>query len=271
MAREKGDRQAVRGGFGLRRMMSEKSNYRLVLEYDGSNYHGWQRQKGVLTVQEVVESCLATMTREPVRLKGAGRTDAGVHARGQVANFFSGTRIPPQSLFKGLNSLLPEDITALELTSVGRDFHARFQARSKVYDYQIHNGPLPPALGRQYVWHIGQPLAWKQMQVCLHSLLGRHDFASFQTAGSRTRHSERTIFSACISQVGKNLRSIILEADGFLRHMVRNIVGTLVDVGRGKIDPEHFSAIVAARDRTAAGMTAPARGLHLVEVKYDLF
>ena len=134
----------------------QRKNFKLVLEYDGSNYHGWQRQKGVLTIQEVVETRLAIMIQAPVRLTGAGRTDAGVHARGQVANFFSETRIPPERLRSGLNGLLPDDIVALELTLVSDRFHARFQARSKVYEYYIHNGPMPPALGRQYGWHIGQ-------------------------------------------------------------------------------------------------------------------
>jgi tRNA pseudouridine38-40 synthase len=157
-----------------------KKNYKLVLEYDGSNYHGWQRQKGVLTIQEVVETRLAIMTQAPVRLTGAGRTDAGVHARGQVANFFSETRIPPDKLQRGLNGLLPDDIVALELTQVSNRFHARFHARSKVYEYRIYNGPMPPALGRQFGWHIGQPLGWDSMERCLKLLEGRHDFSSFQ-------------------------------------------------------------------------------------------
>jgi tRNA pseudouridine38-40 synthase len=127
-----------------------KRNYKLVLEYDGTNYHGWQRQKGVLTIQEVVETRLAIMTQAPIRLIGAGRTDAGVHARGQVANFLSDSQIRPENLLRGLNSLLPDDIVALELDQVSLDFHARFHALSKVYEYRIHNGPVAPALGRQY-------------------------------------------------------------------------------------------------------------------------
>lgn len=245
-----------------------KKNYKLVLEYDGTNYHGWQRQKGVLTIQEVVETRLAIMTQAPVRLLGAGRTDAGVHARGQVANFLSETKISPERLLRGLNSLLPGDIVGLELTEVPLEFHARFRARSKVYEYRIHNGPVAPALGRQYHWHISQSLGWDSMEKCLRLLEGRHDFASFQATGSSVRNSERVIFSTRIAATDEHLWAITTEADGFLRHMVRNIVGTLVEVGRGKLTVEEFSAIVAARDRKQAGMTAPARGLCLLEVCY---
>jgi len=246
----------------------QKKNFKLVLEYDGSSYHGWQRQKGLLTIQEVVETCLAIMTQTPVRLLGAGRTDAGVHARGQVANFFSDTQIPPARLLRGLNSLLPEDIVALELNLVPKDFHARFKAQSKVYEYRIHNGPLPPALGRQYSWHISRPLDWRAITHCLKLLEGRHDFSSFQAAGSAVRSSERVVLATEVSSVDEHTRLIAIEANGFLRHMVRNIIGTLVDVGAGKLTEEGFSAVIAARDRQQAGMTAPARGLCLLEVRY---
>ena len=245
-----------------------KRNYKLVLEYDGSNYHGWQRQKGALTIQEIVETRLALMTQAPVRLMGAGRTDAGVHARGQVANFLSETEIVPDRLLRGLNSLLPEDIVALDLTLVPLKFHARFQARSKVYEYRIHNGPRPPALGRQYVWHISQPLEWTAMTTCLELLEGEHDFTSFQATGSNVRNSVRTIYSAKITSSKAHIWAITIEANGFLRHMVRNIVGTLVEVGRGKLIGEKFSGVITARDRTQAGMTAPAHGLCLLEVHY---
>jgi len=245
-----------------------KRNYKLVLEYDGSNYHGWQRQKGLLTIQEVVETRLAIMTQAPVRLVGAGRTDAGVHARGQVANFFSETRIPPARLLRGLNSLLPDDIVALALISVPEEFHARFEASSKIYEYRIHNGPIAPALGRQYAWHISRPLRWSSMVKCLKLLEGRHDFSSFQAAGSSVRSTERVVLATEITAVGEYTRLITIEANGFLRHMVRNIVGTLVDVGSGKHAEEVFSAVLAARNRQQAGMTAPARGLCLLEVRY---
>lgn len=245
-----------------------RKNYKLVLEYDGSDYHGWQRQKGVLTIQEVVEKRLAIMTQAPVRLISAGRTDAGVHARSQVANFISETKISPKRLLRGLNSLLPDDIVGLELNEMPMEFHARFRARSKVYEYRIHNSPVATALWRQYHWHISQPLNWGPMETCLKLLEGRHDFASFQAMGSRVRNSERVVFSTRIAPAGEHLWAITTEANGFLRHMVRNIVGTLVEVGRGKLTVKEFSAIVAARDRKQAGMTAPARGLCLLEVRY---
>jgi len=246
----------------------QKKNYKLVLEYDGSNYHGWQRQRGVLTIQEVVETRLAIMTQAPVRLIGAGRTDAGVHARGQAANFISTTQIPPERLLRGLNSLLPDDIVSLELTPVEKKFHARFQARSKIYEYRIYNRSIPPALGRQYGWHIGQPLRWKPIKKCLAMLEGSHDFSSFQAAGSKVRNTERVVFTTEITSADKNTWVITVEANGFLRHMMRNIVGTLVDVGRGKLTEDGFSKVLDARDRKQAGMTAPARGLCLVEVRY---
>lgn len=245
-----------------------KTNYKLLLEYDGSGYHGWQRQRGVLTIQEVVETRLAVMTCEPVTLIGAGRTDAGVHARGQVAHFLTATGIPARRLLEGLNSLLPEDIVALDLTPVPRDFHARYRARSKLYEYRIHNGPRRVALGRQYVWHIAQPLNWDLMEKSLWSLEGRHDFASFQATGSSARNTERTVLSTAVVACPEDIWSIQIAADGFLRHMVRTIVGTLVEVGRGKLSDEEFVALLPARDRKRAGMTAPARGLCLVEVRY---
>lgn len=246
----------------------QKKNYKLVLEYDGSNYHGWQRQKGLLTIQEVVETRLAIITQTPIRLIGAGRTDAGVHARGQVANFFSETQIPPARLLRGLNSLLPDDIVALKLILAPKKFHARFKARSKVYQYRIHNGPIAPALGRQYSWHISRPLRWSSMVKCLKLLEGRHDFSSFQAAGSSVRSTERVVLATEITSVDEHTRLITIEADGFVRHMVRNIIGTLVDVGSGKLTEEGFSAILAACNRQEAGMTAPARGLCLLEIRY---
>jgi len=249
-------------------VVGTKTNYKLLLEYDGSGYHGWQRQRGVLTIQEVVETRLAVMTCEPVTLIGAGRTDAGVHARGQVANFLTATGIAPRRLLEGLNSLLPEDIVALDLTTVPQNFHARYRARSKLYEYRIHNSSRCRALGRQYVWHISEPLKWELMEKSLRSLEGRHDFASFQATGSSVRNTGRTILSTAVVSLPEDLWSIQMAADGFLRHMVRTIVGTLVDVGRGKLSEEEFVAVLAARDRKRAGMTAPARGLCLVEVRY---
>ena len=247
---------------------NQKKNYKLVLEYDGSSYHGWQRQKGLLTIQEVVETRLGIMTQTPIRIVGAGRTDAGVHARGQVANFFSETQIPPAQLLRGLNSLLPDDIVVLDLSLVPKEFHARFKARSKVYQYRIHNGPIAPVLGRQYLWHINRPLRWSSMLNCLKLLEGRHDFSSFQSAGSSVRSTDRVVLAAEITSLEEHTRLITIEANGFLRHMVRNIVGTLVDVGSGRLREEGFCAVLAARNRQQAGMTAPARGLCLLEVRY---
>ena len=247
----------------------QKRNFKLVLEYDGSGYHGWQRQQGVLTIQEVVESRLEVMLGGPIGARASGRTDAGVHARCQVVNFYSRTRLRPDEIQRGLNSLLPPDIVVLEAEEVPDSFHSRFSASSKLYEYRILNRQIPSALERRSAWHVKRPLALEPMRECLKIVTGLHDFSAFMASGSSVNSTERCIYRAALERPDTEWLIFHFEANGFLRHMVRNLVGTLVDVGKGRFTPEEFSAILAGRDRTRAGMTAPAHGLYLAAVHYE--
>jgi len=243
-------------------------NFVLTIEYDGTGYKGWQRQAIEPTIQAAVEGALAVLTRSAVVLIGAGRTDAGVHAVGQVANFRSDTRLEPESILKGLNSLLPADIAVRDCRRVSEKFHARFDAKRKVYHYRILNRKMRMAVGRNYAWFIHRPLDWEAMQEAAAMLVGRHDFKAFENTGSPRAHTVRHVVSAGWRAEGPDLMTLRIEADGFLRCMVRNIVGTLVAVGVQKIPPEEVRAILSSRDRCSAGSTAPPHGLFLMEVSY---
>lgn len=245
-----------------------KQNFKLTIEYDGTAYRGWQRQKEGRSIQSEIEIALSRMTRQQIVLTGAGRTDAGVHALGQVANFVCDTRLSVESIQKGLNSLLPDDIVIIGCQSVPDDFHARYRAKRKTYRYRILNRPLPSAIGRQYAWHIRQPLNVEAMKRSLACLAGSHDFKSFEGAGSPRSSTVRTVFEARLDDQGCGALVFEITADGFLRFMVRNIVGTLVQVGLGKLSDEDFGRILRIKDRRSAGITAPARGLVLVGVEY---
>ena len=246
-----------------------KRNFKLTLEYDGSQYHGWQRQHGALTIQEVLESRLEIILGEPMRTRASGRTDAGVHARGQVVNFYAHTALEPAEIQRGLNGLLPPDIVVLHAEDVDHAFHARFSAVGKRYEYRILNREAPSALERHFAWHIRKPLDPSAMRACLASIVGLHDFSAFMAAGSPVNSTERDLYRAEIEACDAHHLVFLFEANGFLRHMVRNLVGTLVAVGKGKLAPSDFSAILASRDRRQAGMTAPAHGLYLVSVRYE--
>ena len=243
-------------------------NIKLVIEYDGTNYHGWQIQPQSPTIQEVIEEKIEIMIRQRVHLAGSGRTDAGVHALGQVACFQTSSSIPIEGLWRGLNSLLPVDITIQSAEEVDASFHPQFGAKRKTYRYLIFNRPSPSAIYRRYSWHLPIPLAMEAMQRAAQILLGRNDFSSFQGAHPDTQDPVREVFRVEWSRKEPAFLSFLIEADGFLRNMVRNIVGTLVEVGKGKISVEEFEGILAARDRKQAGMTAPPQGLFLLEVKY---
>lgn len=219
------------------------------------------------------------MTGESITLIGSGRTDAGVHATGQVANFCLETRLTPDVFLKGLNSLLPSDIVIKDCAVADEKFHARYDALSKVYDFRILNRPIPVAILRQYAWHIKKPLDLEAIRTAMLCLKGQHDFSAFEASrrrGSSRSHAVRTVIDVNLSGhevklAPKDVDGYVIfsiEANGFLRHMVRNIVGTLVDVGLGKISPEAFEGILMSRDRKQAGVTAPAHGLFLREVKY---
>lgn len=244
-------------------------NFKLTIEYDGTDYHGWQRQRAERTVQQEIETVIGIMTGGPVTLIGAGRTDAGVHAHGQVANFACDTKLTPGIFLKGLNSLLPEDIAIRCCQEVSLDFHARFRAKSKTYRYRILNRPVRAPIGRQYAWQILKPLDLPAMQRAAGAICGTHDFKAFESTGSPRSSTVRTVFGARLYDAPGGYVCFEIQADGFLKYMVRNIVGTLVRVGQGKLDPQAVEQILASKDRHLAGITAPSRGLCLVRVDYE--
>ncbi|MFN2366243.1 MAG: tRNA pseudouridine(38-40) synthase TruA [Desulfurivibrionaceae bacterium] len=251
-------------------------NILLRLAFDGTAYAGWQKQKEQPTVQGKVEDKLALITAGPVILHGAGRTDAGVHALAMTAGFETASAIPCAGIVRALNSLLPEDIRVLAADEMAPGFHARISARGKAYVYRILVGGICPPTRRLYNHHLKHRLRIEPMRECLEALRGRHDFSCFEATGSRDpeftggRGAVRNIFrTELIEGQGIPLPlDIEIAGDGFLRHMVRNIVGTLLEVGAGRMGVDEFQAVLAGRDRSAAGPTAPARGLFLKEVYY---
>lgn len=245
-----------------------KRNIKLVLEYDGAAYRGWQRQGEQPTIQKILEEAIGRITQESITLYGSGRTDAGVHALHQVANFKTESRIPVGNLLKGINSLLPEDIVIREIQEVEEAFHSRYTAKSKSYLYRIWNSPIRSPLQRNAAWFIRASLDLDKMTQALSLLRGNHDFTSFCAAGSDVKTCVRTILRADICRDSDQVILISIEADGFLRHMVRNIVGTLVELGMGEEAPETIRDILEAKDRGRAGITAPPQGLFLQEVRY---
>ena len=251
-------------------------NIRLIVAYDGTDFNGWQRQPNAPTVQGRIESALAGITGEPVKLHGSGRTDAGVHALHQVANFKTDCHIPCANLLKALNNILPPSLRIKKVEEVPDSFHARHDARSKTYRYRILLAPVASPFLSRFVYHYPHPLDLPPMAAAARLFEGEHDFTSF--AGSvgavhepplPGRANVRTIFSSRFLWRPKT--SILVydvRGSGFLHHMVRNIVGTLIEVGRGKLQPNDIPEILAARDRSRAGPTAPASGLCLVAVEY---
>lgn len=251
-------------------------NIRLTIEYNGTAYEGWQVQnppKGggpsrhPPTVQATIEKRLRDILGEPVKLTGSGRTDAGVHAAGQVANFFTASRIPLAGLRKALNSLLPPDIVVLRAAGAAADFHSRFSAKSKLYRYTILNRAHPSALRRDFVHFCDYPLSVPLMRKEAAVLKGTHDFTAFHAADKKERSSVRTIRRIAVARKGKDI-VIEIEANGFLKNMVRTIVGTLIEIGRGRFPAGSMRKILSSRDRKQAGPTAAARGLCLVRVSY---
>lgn len=243
-------------------------NIRLVVEYDGTAYCGWQRQKNGLSIQQLLEESICRITGEESRVIGSGRTDAGVHALGQVAHFHTASRLGERNLLMGINSLLPADITVREAREVDPSFHARFDVRSKVYVYRICNRPVRPALERHRAWFIWLPLDLERMEGELELFRGAHDFSSFCSTHTDSQDHIRTILDIGLTKDMNGMIQISLEADGFLRYMVRSIVGTLVDIGRGRCCRKDVVEILAAKDRRRAGLTAPPQGLFLKEVRY---
>lgn len=252
-------------------------HFRLTLAYDGTAFVGWQRQATGPSVQALVEDALAILDARPVIVHSAGRTDAGVHALGQVASASLDRDISPWALVRALNAHLPPDVRVLDATVVDAAFHARFDAKSKLYRYQIWNGTAVPPMLRRYVWQVAPALDIAAMDAAANRLRGRHDFAVFQSVGTDVPDTEREILASRVSvwrpdadytEAAGTLLRCEVEGTGFLRHMVRAIVGTLVEIGRGRRDPGWMSELLASRDRSAAGRTAPPEGLCLVRVTY---
>lgn len=241
--------------------------FKITLEYDGTNYHGWQIQPDVPTIQRELEAAIGRVAQHEVNVIGAGRTDAGVHALGQVAHFSTTARLSTEEWNRALNGLLPPDIAVLAVEPAPDTFHARFAAKSKLYRYRILNRPHRSALERTRAWHVWQPLDVATMRETVACLVGKHDFSSFQGSPTDTENAVCQITRLTLDQSGDDL-SIEVEANRFLKQMVRNIVGTLAEVGRGKLQTGDVAGILDARDRTKAGPTAPAHGLYLVKVDY---
>jgi tRNA pseudouridine38-40 synthase len=241
---------------------------RLILEYDGTEYAGWQVQPQARTVQAVLEAALARLFGVPTRVHAAGRTDAGVHATGQVACFRTNRTLSPEVVQRALNALTPPDLAVRAVDLVDERFDARRSARGRTYLYRIWNRPVASPFWRRYAWHIRRPLAVEEMAVAAQSLLGAHDFTSFRAADCDAAHPVRQVRRSTV-RADRALVSYEIEATAFLRHMVRNIVGTLVEVGLGRRAPADIPALLAARDRGRAAATAPAHGLCLTAVTYD--
>lgn len=241
---------------------------RIKLAYDGTAFLGWQLQATGRTVQGELEAAVTRMTGQAVRVAGAGRTDAGVHALGQVASLRCDTAIPADKLRLGLDALTPDDLAILEVADVPAEFHARHSARGKIYWYRVHNEPLRSPFHRRWAWHVRAPLDRAAMRAAADRLLGTHDFSSFRLAGCDARTPVRELRRIDLVEREDGLLQLELEASAFLRGMARAIAGTLVEVGRGRLAPEAMPEILAARDRAAAAQTAPAHGLYLVHVHY---
>jgi tRNA pseudouridine38-40 synthase len=254
---------------------------KLTLAYDGTRYVGWQRQASGTSIQSLLEAALAEIDGVPVPVVGAGRTDAGVHALGQVASFRLRHAMPVATLVRALNARLPEDVRVLGAVDAGPSFHARYSATSKTYRYRLSAGSMADPFGWRYLWQVPGPLDQAAMQQGLATLVGCHDFTSFQAAGSAVRSTVRTVMAARLGPASAGVGPPVptlepaapilhleITADGFLRHMVRTIVGTLVEVGQGRLAPAGVAEALEARDRARAGPTAPAQGLFLVGVEY---
>ncbi|MBI4537639.1 MAG: tRNA pseudouridine(38-40) synthase TruA [candidate division NC10 bacterium] len=241
--------------------------FKLVLEYDGSAYHGWQVQPGLPTIQGVLESCLGRFGGGPVAVRGAGRTDAGVHALGQVASFDAALRLAPAALTRALNASLPRDIVVRRAEEARPDFDARFSARSKTYRYTLLRRETPSALAARTALFAPTPLDFEAMGAAAKEVVGTHDFSAFRAGTCGARSPVRTVLAADWRQEG-DFWHFEVTANAFLQHMVRILVGTMLEVGRGRKRPDAMGEILAGRDRRRAGKTVPPHGLCLVEVNY---
>ena len=242
-------------------------NIKLTIEYDGKDFNGWQKQPNKLNIQGTIENAISQITKEQVELNASGRTDAGVHALGQVANFKTNTTIPIEKLAIAINSKLKKSIVIKKAEEVNLDFHARYACKRKTYKYIIDNSETGTAIYRNIKYSYNQKLDIQAMKKATKYFIGEHDFKGFKSSGTSSKSSVRTIYKAQIKQENEDI-IIELTGNGFLYNMVRIIAGTLVEVGIGKIKPEEISDIIESKDRTKAGKTLPPQGLYLVSVEY---
>ncbi|MBF0349917.1 MAG: tRNA pseudouridine(38-40) synthase TruA [SAR324 cluster bacterium] len=251
--------------------MVSHQNWLLLLSYEGTAYHGWQVQPTQRTIEGELESAIFEITREHVKVLGAGRTDAGVHALNQTASFQSNSSFTAEKWFKALNSVLPKDIVVKHVLPVDPAFHARYNARGKRYRYLLTNGSWQSPFARSHSWWIRNPLNLEKMRTAASFLLGTHDFSSFRASGCSSPSPIKDMREILIHPVTSPLGNLCLEieASSFLQHMVRILTGTLVDVGMEKRDPEEIPLLLEAKDRTKSGKTAPAHGLYVLKVHYD--
>jgi tRNA pseudouridine38-40 synthase len=243
-------------------------NIKITIEYDGTGYYGWQMQRETPTVQQVLQETIAMVLNRPVTLHGSGRTDSGVHALGQVANFRTDNSMEIEALRTAVNRLIPPDIVIRDIAEVDYSFHSRVNAQSRTYWYLIWNCPQRSAFFKRYAWHIPSPLDMPAMETAAHYLIGVKDFAAFQGADRENGHAMREVISVHFKKTRSHLILFSITGNAFVKHMVRNIIGTLVDVGKNKISPDDFNKVLQQKDRTLAGMTAPPQGLFLKKVKY---
>jgi tRNA pseudouridine38-40 synthase len=249
-------------------------NIKLTIAFDGTGFSGWQRQSNASTIQGELEKALSLITNAQVTLHGAGRTDAGVHALAMTASFQTTSSLSTATIHKALNAILFTAIRILHAEEVEPEFHARFSATTKTYLYTLETGPIQSPITRLYAVHIPQDLTIEAMEQCLDLISGTHDFASFEASGSRDksittgRGSVRTLHEAVLKNTAENTLQFIFTGDGFLRHMVRNLVGTILEVGKGRKTVEEFKKILEEKDRSVASATAPAHGLFLKTVYY---
>lgn len=243
-------------------------NIKLTIEYDGKCYNGWQKQPNKLNIQGEIERAIYNITKEEVDLIGSGRTDAGVHALGQVANFKTNSQISIEKLPLAINSQLKNSIVIKEAEEVNERFHSRYNAKRKTYRYIINNSKCGTAIYRNLEYSYPFKLDAEKMKQASKYFEGEHDFKAFKSCGTSSKNSVRTIYKAIVKQEGEKI-IIELTGNGFLYNMVRIISGTLLDVGLGKIQPEEIPEMIESKDRQRAGKTLPAHGLYLVEVKYD--
>jgi tRNA pseudouridine38-40 synthase len=242
-------------------------NIKLRLSYDGSAFNGWQVQPRVRTVQGVLEDAIEKLLDERSPVVASGRTDTGVHALGQVAHVHIRSTIPVDGMQKGLNAILPDDVVVRAAEEVGLEFHARYMAKTKVYAYVMETGAHRNPFSMRYALQLDYPLDLTAMEEAARVILGEHDFSSFMGAGSSVKGTQREVTASMLIGKGERIYYVI-EGSGFLRHMVRNIVGTLLLIGKGVLRPEDMEEILLARDRSQAGPTAPPQGLYLVGVRY---